>query len=390
MAAPAISEIRARVLDAAITKAGAREGLLFEPKLTDLTRACVTHATPASVPGDLGQGLSTRTLLARWLRVNAAVLRLPEPSGLWTSIPSSGREWLSERSIQACIPLVHEMRLAGWIFVLGGNPWVAADRRMDQIASDMPTWAGALSAAQSQQAAAERAALVSRSNRLSLAGHLAASGTHEIRNSLSGVRSWVQLVLSGDTPAAEHARVLANVLAEVDRANAALSRTLTLGRVHETSRTAIDVSQLVTEAAVFCRAYAHRRRQAISVHTGTMAWIRGDQNELRQVLVNVLLNACQASGDGAVIEMASDITEAGYVTILVSDRGSGMQPELMARAFEPFFSTKQDGGGLGLAISRDIVRQHGGTIVLTSAVGTGTTVTIRLPLGDARGPHTGG
>lgn len=386
----AISEIRARVLNAAVAQAGAHGGLLFEPQSAGTKTAILTCSTHESVSGDWNAGLSTETLLSRWLRVNGTVLRLPEPTGLWVSLPAACREWLVRRSVQACVPLVHEMKLVGWVFVLGGTPWQPADPRINLVANNLPAWAGELGSAQLEQEAATKAALVSRSNRLSLAGHLAASGAHEVRNSLAAARSMVQLVLSKDVPGTEHDRLLTTVLAEVDRVNAALSRTLSLGRTRESTWTSIDVSQWVTDAATFCRAYAHRRSQIITVRSITPATVLGDQNELRQVLVNVLLNACQASADGESIEVEHDIAEPGYISVVVRDQGAGMTPELLARAFEPFYSTKQDGGGLGLAISRDIVQQHGGEIALHSAHDTGTTATIRLPLGDSRGPHSGG
>jgi signal transduction histidine kinase len=384
-----LCEIRARVLSAAVARAGAQEGLLFEPHPNDVKTACVTHATPGGLRDASHASLSTEVLMVRWLRVNRVTLALPESTGLWGSLPESWREWLIRRSVVACIPLIHEMKLVGWIFVCGGRPLATTDPRNELIESAMPLWAGALRAAQAEHGAAARAALVSRSNRLSLAGHLAASGAHEVRNSLSAVRSMVQLVLNKDVAPAEQDRLLTDVLSAVDRVNVGLSRTLALSRTRETSWTSIDVSQVVTDAATFCRSYAHRRRQVISVRHGAAAHVRGDQHELRQVLVNVLLNACQASSDGGTIEMEDDIAEPGYVSIVVRDQGAGMTPELMIRAFEPFYSTKQDGGGLGLAISRDIVRNHGGTIVLQSEVGTGTRVTIRLPLGDAHGAHSG-
>lgn len=383
-----LPEIRARVLNAAVAQAMAQGGLLFEPQPAGMKTASLTCSTHQRESDDWNAGLSTEMLLARWLRVNGTVLPLPEPTGLWASLPASCRDWLSRRSVQACIPLVQEMKLVGWVFVLGGGPWGASDPRKDRVATNMPAWAGALGAAQVEHEVAAKAALVSRSNRLSMAGHLAASAAHEVRNSLAAVRSMVQLVLSKDVPDAEHDRLLTTVLVEVDRVNAAVSRTLALGRTREATWTSVDVSQWVADAASFCRAYAHRRSQIITVRSVTAASVRGDLNELRQVLVNVILNACQASANGASIEI-EDIAEPGHVSIVVRDQGSGMTPELMARAFEPFYSTKQDGGGLGLAISRDIVQQHGGKIVLQSVAGAGTTATIRLPLGEPRGPHPG-
>ena len=384
-----LPEIRARVLNAAVTQAIAQGGLLFEPQAAGMKTASLTCSTHQRESDDWNAGLSTEMLLARWLRVNGTVLPLPEPTGLWASLPASCRDWLARRSVQACIPLVQEMKLVGWVFVLGGDPWGASDPRRDSVATNMPAWAGALGAAQVEHEVAAKAALVSRSNRLSMAGHLAASAAHEVRNSLAAVRSMVQLVLSKDVAEAEHDRLLSTVLGEVDRVNAAVSRTLALGRTREATWTSVDVSQWVTDAATFCRAYAHRRSQIITVRSVTAASVRGDLNELRQVLVNVILNACQASGDGASIEIEDTIAEPCHVSIVVRDQGSGMTPELMSRAFEPFYSTKQDGGGLGLAISRDIVQQHGGEIVLQSVAGAGTTATIRLPLGEPRGPHSG-
>ena len=384
-----LPEIRARVLNAAVAQAMAHGGVLFEPQSAGMKTASLTCSTGERAGGDWNGGLSTEILLARWLRVNGTVLPLPESTGLWASLPAACRDWLASRSVQACLPLVQEMKLVGWVFVFGGDPWGPSDPRKDVVGTNMPAWAGALGAAQLEHETAAKTALVSRSNRLSMAGHLAASASHEVRNSLAAVRSMVQLVLSKDVPAAEHDRLLGVVLAEVDRVNTALTRTLALGRTREATWTSVDVSQWVTDAASFCRAYAHRRSQIITVRSVTAASVRGDLNELRQVLVNVLLNACQASADGASIEVEDAIAEPGQVSIVVRDQGSGMTPELMARAFEPFYSTKQDGGGLGLAISRDIVQQHGGEIMLESVAGAGTTVTIRLPLGEHRGPNSG-
>jgi signal transduction histidine kinase len=96
------------------------------------------------------------------------------------------------------------------------------------------------------------------------------------------------------------------------------------------------------------------------------------------VLVNLLLNACQASkpGDHVRIGLQSAPHSAH---IAVTDTGAGMLPQDCQRAFDPFFSTKVDGGGLGLPICLDIVRRHGGDLMLTSQLGHGTTATVILP-----------
>ena len=96
-----LPEIRARVLNAAVTQAVAQEGLLFEPQSAGMKTASLTCSTPGSQSGDWNAGLSTEMLLARWLRVNGTVLPLPEPPGLWASLPASCRDWFTRRSVQA-------------------------------------------------------------------------------------------------------------------------------------------------------------------------------------------------------------------------------------------------------------------------------------------------
>src|SRR5687768_14205084 len=129
-----LPEIRARVLSAAVAQAMAQGGLLFEPQAAGMKTASLTCSTHERESGDWNAGLSTEMLLARWLRVNGTVLPLPEPTGLWVSLPASCRDWLARRSVQACIPLVQELKLVGWMFVLGGDPWTASDPRRDSVA----------------------------------------------------------------------------------------------------------------------------------------------------------------------------------------------------------------------------------------------------------------
>ena len=158
----ALPEVRAHVLNAAVAQAGAHGGLLFEPQSAGANTASLTCSTQESVSGDWNAGLSTEILLARWLRVNGKILPLPEPTGLWLSLPAPCREWLVRRSVQACVPLVHEMKLVGWVFVLGGEAWQSSDPRIDLIGINLPAWAGALRSAQLEQEVAAKAAQVSR------------------------------------------------------------------------------------------------------------------------------------------------------------------------------------------------------------------------------------
>jgi signal transduction histidine kinase len=105
----------------------------------------------------------------------------------------------------------------------------------------------------------------------------------------------------------------------------------------------------------------------------------GDANQLKQVFLNVIGNAVQSMPDGGTIEVTSE--QSGQrIAITVSDNGPGITEEVMSKMFVPFFTTRKQGSGLGMAVTRSIVENHGGTIEVSSEVGKGTTVRIAIPL----------
>jgi signal transduction histidine kinase len=108
---------------------------------------------------------------------------------------------------------------------------------------------------------------------------------------------------------------------------------------------------------------------------------------LSRAVHNLLLNACEASPDGGTVSVSS-ARQGDEVVVEVLDRGTGLAPEVRARLFEPYVSTKARGSGLGLSLVRDIAVQHGGTITLDDREGGGACARIRLPV--AAGPEPGG
>jgi two-component system NtrC family sensor kinase len=105
-----------------------------------------------------------------------------------------------------------------------------------------------------------------------------------------------------------------------------------------------------------------------------------DGDQLRQVAINLILNAGAAMPDGGTLTVRTFLDGEGWVNLEFRDTGAGIPKEHLERIFEPFFTTKASGTGLGLAITRQIVEQHHGKISIESEPGTGTTVTVRLPL----------
>jgi signal transduction histidine kinase len=132
-----------------------------------------------------------------------------------------------------------------------------------------------------------------------------------------------------------------------------------------------------------------RRITASLEGDGALPSLLADPQQIEQVFVNLLLNAAAATPEGGTVAVragrGADRNGAPAVQVQVVDRGVGIPPEDLPRIFDPFFTTKEvgEGTGLGLSVSYGIVRAHGGTIDVQSAVGRGTTVTVTLPAGDA-------
>jgi len=100
---------------------------------------------------------------------------------------------------------------------------------------------------------------------------------------------------------------------------------------------------------------------------------------MNQVLINLVANAIESTGNGGKTNLSASINSSGLVEIRVNDNGSGIEPELLDKVFTPFFTTKKEGSGIGLSLSREVIRLHGGSIDLISSPSNGTTVIIQLP-----------
>jgi len=106
-----------------------------------------------------------------------------------------------------------------------------------------------------------------------------------------------------------------------------------------------------------------------------------DPELIQQVLVNLLVNGCEASPPGGCVELAAEVADDG-LRLLVRDHGTGIPPKVRERLFHPFVTTKPHGNGLGLAVSRNIVREHGGQIDVTSEETRGSVFRVWLPAGE--------
>jgi two-component system sensor histidine kinase HydH len=228
-----------------------------------------------------------------------------------------------------------------------------------------------------------RATLRALSQRESLVavGEFAAALAHEVRNPLTSIRIDLQRVDEKLDPASPLRVHLGRALREVQRLDQTVSGALRIARSGSIVNAITDLTVPLRRAIeVATPAFAERqarlepmdpRRDALTV--------RGDDGALEQLFLNILLNAAQAlepGGSAGVRVSAAD----RVVELEFWDTGPGITADRIEKVFEPFYSTKKDGTGLGLPVARQIVRAHGGTIAIDSAEDSGTTVSIRVPL----------
>ena len=222
-----------------------------------------------------------------------------------------------------------------------------------------------------------------RSERLATIGQMAAQIAHEVRNPLNalGLNAELladELAASDDT---ESGSLLKGIRNEVQRLTRITEDYLSLGRLPPLELEEQSLVLLIEELMRFQSA----EMVDVGVTVGCelpadLPLVQVDVGQLRQALLNIVRNAAQAlvEGGGGRLEIGAK-KEGDGVLLLIKDDGPGMEAELVSRVFDPFFSTKEKGSGLGLPLTQQVIEEHGGRIRCTSRVGEGTTFTIWLP-----------
>jgi len=217
---------------------------------------------------------------------------------------------------------------------------------------------------------------------LAAVGELAAGIAHEIRNPLASISGSVQVLSNELSVGSAEKRLMEIIVSESNRLSKILEEFLRFVRPQEREVAAFDVAKTVTEVMeLFQLSDEVSDAHAIAVDVSPeSSLLSGDRDQIRQIIYNVAKNGVRAMGAGGTLTVRGREEDAWY-SIRFTDTGRGMGPEELARLFTPF-STAFDGGtGLGMAIVRRIVEEHGGAIDAESRPGEGTTVTILLPQG---------
>ncbi len=267
-------------------------------------------------------------------------------------------------------------------------PALGADRTLvgafyiDDGTIDRDTYLVARDLAARVALAVERADAVSAledARRLASLGQFAAAIAHDIRTPLTSISLNVQILrrklqLSDDDR--EHLDI---ALVELARLDKSVAEILDFAKPVKLAAEDIDVGNLLEDAAKGLSPVLSERGVALRYEPSATLTIHGDAQRLRQVLVNLVGNAADASKPGAEVTLRATPATDGQIAIEVEDRGRGIGADDLPRIFEPFFTTRPDGTGLGLAICHKVVRAHGGDIRVRSTVGEGSTFTVMLP-----------
>jgi two-component system NtrC family sensor kinase len=293
---------------------------------------------------------------------------------------------LNPRNLLA-VPLIVQGRVQGVIVVINraGGAFTSDDLELLQflagavavaaenarLYSELADFARELERSQAQLIQAEK---------LAATGRLAASLAHEINNPLQAIHNCLHLVV--DRPLTEEKKeyYLGLAQAEVERLITLVQRTLEFYRPSQGRPIATQVNRLIENVlALSNKRLEHGRVQVRTQLQPDVTPITAVPDQLTQVFLNLIVNAVEAMPEGGTLTIRSTLHDS-QLAIEVQDTGQGLTPDEVTRIFEPFYTTKAGGTGLGLAVSYGIIQQHGGRIEVQSMPGQGTTFTVLLPL----------
>ena len=218
-----------------------------------------------------------------------------------------------------------------------------------------------------------------RSERLSLVGQMAAGVAHEIKNPLASIKGALEIVSDEQVAKSVRDDFRAIGLSEVRRIDSTISEFLVFARPKERKKQRLDLSVSLESSLRQLQPQVSKANMRLQSCIDRDLQILGDQKQLHQVVLNLLLNAIEAcqAGNSITISLTRGVPKG--IILSISDTGKGMTPAELEQAFDPFYTTKTTGTGLGLSIVKSIVENHGGQIELDSQPQQGTRVNIALP-----------
>ena len=217
--------------------------------------------------------------------------------------------------------------------------------------------------------------------KLSAIGELSAGLAHEIKNPLAGIKGAIEIIRDGLANDHPNRMILGEVLAEVTRIDRIVMDLLSYSKPRKSDFATLDLVALIRQVIALLENLAQTKEIQLTLKSrNETTLLSADENELKQLFMNLLLNSIEATPRGGSVEVSLEEASDSKLCVSVSDNGLGILPERLSKIFQPFFTTKKAGTGLGLATCKRIVLDHGGEIRVESEVGKGTRFHIDFPL----------
>lgn len=215
------------------------------------------------------------------------------------------------------------------------------------------------------------------SEKLKVAGQLAAGIAHEIKNPLTSIKGFIQLMKSDKSPNQKYLEIIED---EIQRLEIISGELLVLAKPHTHEVKITNLTRIVKEVVFLLEAEALKKSiQVKSIMETENVMILCESPKIKQVLINLVKNAIEAMNEPGIItvHVSESLNEA---LVSISDQGCGIPDEYLKQLGKPFFSTKETGNGLGLMICQKIISDHGGKIAVSTSLENGTTFTVKIPL----------
>ncbi len=216
------------------------------------------------------------------------------------------------------------------------------------------------------------------SEKLSLVGELASGVAHEIRNPLTSLKGFTKIIYQ-KTRDKTNKEYLTIMMDEIDRINFIVSEFMVLSKPHLVKFTSSDLSNVLHSVVTLLKTQAVLKNiEILTAIVGNNFLTTCEENQIKQVLVNVIKNSIEATPDGGKIYVKLE-SDNSTISLTIIDEGVGISKENMKQIGNPFFTTKAEGTGLGIMVSKKIIHNHNGNFIIKSIQNKGTTVSITIP-----------
>jgi signal transduction histidine kinase len=289
---------------------------------------------------------------------------------------------LFKEKISLILPLLHKDQVQGMILLgnkLSKKGW--SQKELDLLSLFSKHASAALSRAVMAEELKEAERIMARSQKLIALGELSAGIAHEIRNPLGIISASAETLQKNHINNKTRKEISKFILDEVNRLNKFINNFLNFARPSKPHFSFFNIRDVIKKCAALIYDKATKQNIKIIINCDPkISSIYSDQHQLGQLLINLMLNSIEAMPNGGEIKITSRISGKNKLAIEIQDTGCGISPDIREKIFNPFFTTKERGTGLGLSVASRIAQNLGGMLSFDSEEGRGTIFRIYLPI----------